>query len=65
MAAGDWPAALSLAAKFPRLGEHKTVITRARGAMTNPAFYRQIGHNPERLIAYGIAALKGRYQERV
>jgi len=38
MAAGDWSAALSLAAKFPRLGEHKAAITRAHGAIMNPGF---------------------------
>jgi len=38
MAAGDWPGALSLASKFPRLGEHKVAITRDHGAITNPGF---------------------------
>ncbi len=65
MAAGDWPAALSLATKFPRLGEHKAAITRAHGAIMNPGFYREIGHNPESLIASGIAAFNGLYQESV
>jgi hypothetical protein len=62
MAAGDWPAALSLASKFPHLGKHKEAITRAYNALTNPGFYRQIGKNPEALVAAGIKALAERYR---
>ena len=61
MAAGNWPSALGLAAKFPRLGEHKTAITRAWEAIQRPEFYRAIGKNPDALVNEGIAALKERY----
>lgn len=61
MAAGDWRSALGLAAKFPRLGEHKTVITRAWEAVQRPEFYRAIGKDPEALIGEGVAALRERY----
>ena len=63
MAAGDWRAAVSLAAKFPRLGDHKTRILRAQEAYTRPGFQRQIGRDPAALILDGIAALKERYGE--
>jgi hypothetical protein len=58
---GDWRAALSLAAKFPRLGEHKCAITQGDAALKNPGFYRQIGKDPEQLKQAGVAALKARY----
>ncbi len=61
MRTGDWPAALSLASKFPRLGPHGPVIKRAHEACCWPDFYRQLGMDPERLIQAGIWALKGRY----
>ena len=61
MQAGDWTAAIRLANKFPRLGDHKEPITRAWGAIQNPDFYRQIGQNPDDLIDLGISALKERY----
>ena len=59
---GDWPRALSIAAKFPQLGEHKEAISRAHNAIQSAAFYRAIGQDPEALVALGIAALQDRYQ---
>ena len=61
MAANDWHAALRIAARFQRLGEHTEPITRAWAAMTNRAFYEQLGHDPDSLVSAGIAALKSRY----
>lgn len=61
MAAGDWPKAIALAAKFPRLGEHRDAITRAHMAITNPAFVRGIRKDPDALIEAGKAALIDRY----
>lgn len=61
MVAADWRGALAIAAKFPRLGEHKTAILRAWEATVRPEFQRQIGRDPEQLIAAGIEALKARY----
>jgi len=61
MARGDWRMALRLAASFGQLGAHKAAIKRAHEAYTNGDFYRQIGKDPDALIAEGIAALKDRY----
>lgn len=61
MANGDWDAALSLAAKFPRLGDDGPAITRANAARVHSTFYRQLRHDPDALRAAGIAALKRRY----
>lgn len=60
-AAGDWPGALRIAAKFADLGDHRAAITRAHEAHANARFYRGLGQDPEALIAAGIAALKDRY----
>lgn len=61
MTAGEWSKALSLAAKFPRLGEQKERISIAYAATRNPLFYSQIGKNPATLIDEGIAALRERF----
>jgi hypothetical protein len=61
MAAEEWPEALRIAARFPVLGDGKEAITRAWAAHTNPAFYRQIGRDPEAEVRAGIEALKRRY----
>jgi hypothetical protein len=61
MDAGDWREALRLAAGFGRLGEHKAPITRAWEALQRPGFYRQLGRDPDALVAAGIEALKARY----
>ena len=61
MAANDWHAALRIAARFPRLGEHKVAITRAWAALTNRAMYEQMGHDVDSLVAAGVDALKARY----
>ena len=62
MARGDWTRAISLAAKFPRLGEHRAAILDAQLAATNPAFCRGIKKDPEQLIEAGKAALLARYR---
>ncbi len=61
MRTGDWPAALSLASKFPRLGPHGPAIKRAHEACCWPDFYRQLGREPEGLVRAGIKALRERY----
>jgi hypothetical protein len=60
--AGNWKQALSIAAKFPELGDHKAAIQRAHQCAWNPGFYRQMGWNVDQAIAAGIAALQERYQ---
>ena len=61
MSAQDWPAALRIAARFPRLGEHKEPISRAWAAWSNRAFYEQMGHDVDALVTVGVNALKSRY----
>lgn len=57
----DWPSAIKFAAKFPQLGDEKSAITRAKDALIQPDFYRQIKRNPEELVEAGRAALLRRY----
>jgi hypothetical protein len=57
MAAGDWRRALSIAAKFPRLGEYDAAIRAAHEACQRPQFQRQIGRDPEALVMAGVRAL--------
>lgn len=57
-----WKEALSLAAKFPRLGDDKAAIVRAHECLVNPAFYRQLGIDTDQAVQVGIAVLKSRYR---
>jgi len=62
MAAGDWPRALALAARFPRLGPHRDAIVRGHEALVHPRFYAQVGRDPLAAVTAGIAALRARYR---
>ena len=59
--AGRFREAIGRAAKFQDLGDHRGRILSAREAYERPDFQRQIGKNPDELIAAGIAALRERY----
>jgi len=65
MRSGDWQRALSLAASFPRLGEEKAAIVRAHEVLAHPGFYAQLGHDEDRILREGIAALRSRYASRL
>ena len=58
---GNWKEALRVAVKFKSLGEQGDAIRDAHSAVGNPQFYRDIGKDPEKLIAAGIEALKVRF----
>lgn len=60
-AVGDKEKALLIAAKFPRLGHEKKVITTAASAMLSPTFYVSLGKSPAELIEAGFDALKRKY----
>lgn len=59
--AGRMREAILRAAKFRDLGDHRDRILSAREAYERPDFQRQVGKDPDALIADGIAALKERY----
>lgn len=61
-AAGEWQKAIAIAARFPRLGEHKAAIERAHMAYTNPRFLAQLGRDADTCKADGRAALVARYK---
>lgn len=65
IASGDWRNAIRVAARLPRLDEHRKAILDAQGAYENPRFYTQIGKDPAGLIAAGHAALVERFGPRV
>lgn len=62
MAAGDFKAALKLAASFPRLGDHDDAIRRGWAAASQSANYRQMGYDVDALIAAGVAAIRERWK---
>ena len=61
MGAGDWREAVLMAAKFGELGAQRGAILSAREAYLRADFQRQIGKDPEALIAAGIAAMRERF----
>ena len=61
MKSEKWKEALSLAAKFPRLGAEKAVIVRGHECLVNPAFYKQLGINTDNAVNDAITALKTKY----
>lgn len=61
-AAGDWQKAFSIAARFPRLGEHRGAILDAHMAFTNPRFLVQIGRDVNACIEAGKLALIAAYR---
>lgn len=61
LAAGDVRTVLRVAASFQHLGKHKATITRGWAALQRPDFYRELGQNPDDLVAEGVAAVRARY----
>ncbi len=61
MRAGDWRAALALAASFPRLGDDAAAIVRAHEAHAHPRFYQSLGRDVEALKSAGVEALQRKY----
>lgn len=59
--AGDFCKALTLAAKFPKLGDQRSAILDGHAAYASPGFMQQLGKDPEALKIAGIAALRSRY----
>ena len=58
---GEWFPAIKFASKFPNLGKERDDILRAKDAINNAEFYRQIKRDPEALIEAGKAALISKY----
>lgn len=58
---GDRVGALTIAAKFPRLGADKRVIVTAYECIKHPGFYAKLGRDEASLIAAGYAALASKY----
>lgn len=61
MAAGRWQEALRIAARFPRLGEHRRAIVSAHEAYVHPGFYAQLGQDVGALRDAGRQALIVRF----
>lgn len=55
--------ALKIVSSFSRglHPEHKKILSRGFECYTNPGFYKQLGHDPERCIADAIALFKELY----
>lgn len=59
---GDWKKAISIAARFPRLGEYRSAVLDAHMAYTNPRFLAQVGRDADNCIAAGKSALIAAYR---
>jgi hypothetical protein len=61
-ATGDWKRAISIAARFPRLGVYRNAVLDAHSAYTNPRFMAQIGRDVDACIEAGKLALIAAYR---
>ena len=57
----DYKKAISIASKFPRLGNEKEAIKLAQDCIMNPSFYKQLGYNIDDSVKAGINALSIKY----
>jgi hypothetical protein len=58
---GDKVRAISIASKFFDRSEDTRLYQQAQSAANNPAFYRQIGKDPEAIVDAAVAALSHRF----
>lgn len=58
---GDNKKAISIASKFFDKSEDTKIFKTAQSAILNPSFYKQIGKNPEDLVALAVAKIKERF----
>jgi len=57
----NWEKAISIAAKFPRLGSIRNAVLDAHMAYTNPRFLSQIGKSVDECINAGKSAIIGKF----
>lgn len=60
-ASGNWEKAISIAAKFPQLGNERNAILDAQTAFANPRWLIGLGKDVDATKSLGIAALRSRY----
>lgn len=61
LAGGDVERAISIASRFFDRSEKTRLYKQAQSATQNPAFYRQIGKDPEAIIAAALSDLRARF----
>lgn len=58
---GDWLLALRVAAHFHDRSEDTRLFKRGFDAVQNPDFYRQLGKDPNQLVAMAVQRLEARF----
>jgi len=61
LANGDTRKAISLASKFFDRSDETQLYKQAQAAIGNPGFYRQIGKDPDAIIAAAVESLTHRF----
>ena len=61
LASGDTKRALAMASRFFDRSDETQLYKQAQAAANNPGFYRQIGKDPEAIVAEAIAHLQARF----
>lgn len=59
---GNYEAAISMAAKFPRLGDERDTILTAHECYKRPGIMKQMGRDIEACKRDGIEALRHKYE---
>lgn len=61
LANGDTRKAISVASKFFDRSDETQLYKQAQAAIGNPGFYRQIGKDPDAIIAAAVENLEARF----
>ena len=61
LANGDTRKAISVASKFFDRSDETRLYKQAQSAICNPGFYRQIGKDPDAIIAAAVENLEARF----
>jgi hypothetical protein len=58
---GDWLTALKIASRFFDRSEDTLIFKRGIDAYRHPAFYDQLGKNPEQIVNEAVSLLRRRF----
>lgn len=62
---GDNKKAISIASKFFDRSEETKIFKTAQSAIISPDFYKQIGKNPDELVALAVVKIKEKFCQAI
>ena len=61
LARGDWLSALRLSSRFHDRSDDTLIFKRGFDAYQNPDFYRQLGKDPDEIVAAALKRIRARF----